>query len=302
MQGLISPRLARVFASLAICLLGGCAGGGASKLNATDAGDDAHYPVPKQIRYSFTLTNNTGRLLEKPKFWTYLPVPATSHQKVKKVAANYPYQEKRDELGNDIIYFDLKEIPPYGARIVSITVDLMMSERPVAMPAGERVHFLAHEPYIESDDGRITALAASLRDKSDAATARRDYEWVVKNIMSEGYIAEDRGAAYAIEKRKGDCTEFSYLLTALYRAQQIPARAMGGYAFGGNGIMKAMDYHNWSEFYLDGAWHIADAQKGAFAERQTDYVAMRVIATGGAAAIASQRFSFAGEGLQVEMN
>lgn len=295
-------RLICASALFALGLLSGCAGGGGAKLNVTDAGEDGRYPTPKQIRYSFTLSNSTGKLLEKPKFWTYLPVPETSHQKVKKIVSNYPYQEKRDEFGNDTIHFDLKDIPPYGTRIVSITVDLLMSDRPVGMSVGDRAHFLSREPHIESDDARITGLAAQLHGESDAATARKDYEWVAKNIASEGYIAEDRGAVYAMETHKGDCTEFSYLLTALYRAQQIPARAMGGYAFDGNGVMKAMDYHNWSEFYLDGAWHIADAQKGAFADKQTDYVAMRVIATGGAAAVASQRFSFAGEGLQVEMN
>jgi transglutaminase-like putative cysteine protease len=240
--------------------------------------------------------------LEKAQFWTYLPVPLTSHQKVKKIVANYPFREKSDELGNNAIYFDLKDIPPYGSRIVSITVDLLMSDRPVAMSVGERTRFILREPYIESDDKRVVALAAQLHNESTPMMAQKDYEWVANNVTSEGYIAEDRGAAYAIETRKGDCTEFSYLLTALYRAQQIPARAMGGYVFGGNGVMKAMDYHNWTEFYLNGAWQIADAQKGVFVDKQTDYVAMRVIATGGAAAVASQRFSYAGEGLRVEMN
>ena len=231
-----------------------------------------------------------------------MPVPQTSHQKVKKIVANFPYQERRDELGNNSIYFAFKDIPPYGKKIVSITVDLMMSERPSAMPAGDRSRFVSREPFIETDDVRITALAKQLHGESAAVMTRNDYEWVAQNIKSESYIAEDRGAAYAIENRKGDCTEFSYLLTAIYRAQQIPARAIGGYAFSGNGIMKATDYHNWAEFYLNGVWHIADAQKGAFVEKQTDYVAMRMIATGGAGAVASQRFSYAGEGLRVEMN
>lgn len=296
------PRLTWIPVCLAVLLSAACAGGGASRLNAADAADDARYPVQKQIRYSFTLTNSTGSLLEKPKFWTYLPIPVTSHQKVKKVTANYPYHEQRDDLGNSVIHFDLQDIPPYGARIVTITVDLLMSDRPVPMPAGDRARFLSREPFIESDDGKITSLAAQLHVESPADTARNDYEWVEKNIKSESYVAEDRGALYAVETHKGDCTEFAYLLTALYRAQQIPARAMGGYAFGGNGVMKPTDYHNWSEFYLDGAWHVADAQKGAFADSQTDYVGMRVIATGGQAAVASQRFSFAGEGLRVEMN
>jgi transglutaminase-like putative cysteine protease len=263
---------------------------------------DGGYQVPKQIRYSFTVSNVTGKLLENTQFWTYLPVPQTSHQKVKKIVANYPYQEKRDELGNSSIYFNLKDIPPYGSKIVSITVDLLMSDRPITMPVGDRTRFISREPYIESDDSRIVAIAAQLHNESPAVMAQKDYEWVAKNVSSEGYVAEDRGAVFAIETRKGDCTEFSYLLTALYRAQQIPARALGGYVFSGNGVMKAMDYHNWTEFYLDGAWQIADAQKGAFVDKQTDYVAMRVIATGGAAAVASQRFSYAGEGLRVEMN
>lgn len=289
-------------AYLALFLLSGCAGSTSSMLGAMDAGGDGNYKVPKQIRYSFTLSNATGKLLENPQFWTYLPVPLTSHQKVKKIVANYPYKEKRDELGNSAIFFELKDIPPYGTRIVSITVDLMMSDRPVAVSVGDRTRFLSREPYVESDDSRIMALATQLRGESAATMAQNDFEWVAKNIISESYIAEDRGAAYAMETRKGDCTEFSYLLTALYRAQQIPARAMGGYAFSGNSVVKAMDYHNWTEFYLDGAWQIADAQMGVYVNRQTEYVAMRVIATGGVAALASQRFSYAGEGLRVKMN
>lgn len=286
---------------IGLLLLSGCAGSVTSTSIFKAEVDDV-YRLPKQIRYSFTLSNATGKLLENTKFWTYLPVPQTSHQKVKKIIANFPYQEKRDELGNNSIYFEFKDIPPYGKKIVSITADLMMSDRPSAMPVGDRARFLSREPFLETDDVRITVLAKQFQGESAAVMAQKDYEWVAQNVKSESYIAEDRGAAYAIENRKGDCTEFSYLLTALYRAQQIPARAMGGYAFNGNGVMKATDYHNWTEFYLDGVWHIADAQKGAFVEKQTDYVAMRIITTGGEAAVASQRFSYAGEGLRVEMN
>ncbi|HXU92607.1 MAG TPA: transglutaminase-like domain-containing protein [Gallionella sp.] len=295
---------------VALSLLAGCAGGPAQNTRAggtqsamgNSSEADGNYRIPKQIRYSFTLTNTGGKPLEKAQFWTYLPVPQTSHQKVKKIAANHPYQEKRDELGNSSIHFELGSIPPYGTEIVSITVDLLMSARAVEMPVGNQSRFLSREPYIETDNDRIVALASQLYGDPALGMVREDYEWVAHNITYEGYVAEDRGAAYAMEKRKGDCTEFAYLLTALYRAQKIPARAIGGYVFSGNGVAKAVDYHNWTEFYLDGAWQIADAQKGAFAEKQRNYVAMRVIASGGTAALASQRFSYAGEGLKVEMN
>jgi hypothetical protein len=292
----------RIVACLIVIFLAGCAGNLASMPKGTSAGEDDHYQVPKQIRYSFTISNATGKLLEKSQFWTYLPVPRTSYQKVVKIRANYPYQEQRDELGNSTIHFELSDIPPYGAIVISITVDLLMSGSPVSMAVGDRERFLTQEPFIESDDPRIVALATQLHGESPAAMAQKDFEWVAKNLVSENFIPEDRGAIYAIETRKGDCTEFAYLLTALYRAQKIPARAIGGYVFNSNGIVKATDYHNWTEFYLDGAWQIADAQKGAFVNKQTDYVAMRTIVTGGAAAVASQRFSYAGDGLRAEMN
>jgi Transglutaminase-like superfamily len=297
MQGLIRSSLVYI----AFLILSGCAGSTSSPA-ALKVGVDDSYQIPKQIRYSFTLSNTTGNLLESTEFWTYLPVPQTSHQKVKKVVANFPFQQKLDELGNSSIYFKFKDIPPYGSKIVSITVDLMMTDQPVSLPVGDKSRFLTNDQYIEINDARIISLAKQLVDVSTAITVQKDYEWVAQNIKSETYIAEDLGASYAIENRKGDCTEFSYLLTALYRVQQIHARPIGGYTFSGNGIMKATDYHNWTEFYFNDAWHIADAQKGNFVERQSDYVAMRIIATGGSAAVASQRFSYAGEGLRVEMN
>lgn len=294
------PRLSKIIAGILVFIfIAGCAGKSAPIVQ--QKAEDI-YLVPKQIRYSFTLSNTTGNLLENAQFWTYLPVPQTSHQKVVNIFSNFPYKEKLDELGNNAIYFEFKNIPPYGSKVISVVVDLMMSERPVVMTDNNASRFLSKELYIESDNAKIISLAKQFQAESVELMVRKDYEWVANNLKSENYIAEDRGAAYAIENRKGDCTEFAYLLTALYRVQRVPARPMGGYTFSGNGIVKAMDYHNWTEFYLNGAWHIADAQKGAFVEKQADYVAMRIIASGGAAALASQRFSYAGEGLRVEVN
>ncbi|MDP2762596.1 MAG: transglutaminase domain-containing protein [Sideroxyarcus sp.] len=290
------PRLTRLLAFLVLVLLAGCAG------NRPDiSGQDGQYYFPKQIRYGFTVSNSTGELIKKAEFWTYLPVPVTSHQRVKKIFANYPYRTRLDELGNNSIHFDLEDIPPYGAKVINITVDLLMSDSPVSNALSAPAQFLSPASHIQSDDLQIVALAKSLQEVSPALMARNSYEWVANNIAYEGYVSEDRDAEFAINNRKGDCTEFSYLLTAMYRAQKIPARAIGGYVFSDNGIVTATDYHNWTEFYLDGAWQIADAQKRIFVEQQRNYVAMRVI-SGNEDELGAQRFSYAGKGLQVEMN
>lgn len=284
-------------------LAAGCANLMDTSRESQVAERDGPYHTLKQIRYSFTLNNTSGRLLEKPQFWTYAPVPQTSYQKVKKVSANQPYRTTHDAMGNETMHFDLENIPPYGAKIVSITVNLLMADRPVPMSVGDRRHFLSAETYIESDNTQIVNLAKTLSDAGTLTSARKAYDWVNQNLFSESYVSEDRGAVYALTHHKGDCTEYSYLLTALYRAQQIPARALGGYVFAGNSVVKAVDYHNWTEFHADGVWQVADAQKGAFGKNQTDYVAMRIIASGKAGPMGdSHRFNFAGDGLQVTMN
>jgi hypothetical protein len=62
--------------------------------------------------------------------------------------------------------------------------------------------------------------------------------------------AEERGAAYAVEKRVGDCTELAALLAALCRANGIPARLSAGFAFGGH----RWERHAWAEVWLRGMW------------------------------------------------
>ncbi len=262
----------------------------------------APYTITKQIRYSFTLQNKTNQLLPHAQFWTYAPVPRTSHQWLEKVSASQPFNVSRDGLGNEILHFELENIAPYAAKIVSITADLKMTEAAASTEDRPIERFLRAEPYIESEDAKLVAIARNVHASSAVATMKHAYTWVASNLKTETYVPEDRGASYALASRKGDCTEFAYLLTALGRANQVPSRPVGGYVFKGNAIVKAPDYHNWMEFYADGRWHLADAQKRVFMESQTDYVAMRVIAVTGEEAIASQRFSYAGDGLDVIMN
>jgi len=262
----------------------------------------APYTITKQIRYSFTLQNKTNQLLPRAQFWTYAPVPRTSHQWLEKVSASQSFQVTHDGLGNEILHFELENIAPYAAKIVSITANLKMAEAAVSTEDHPAERFLRAEPYIESDNANLIKVARDFRDPSVAATMKHAYAWVVSNLKTETYVPEDRGALYALTTRKGDCTEFAYLLTAFGRANQVSSRPVGGYVFKGNAIVKAPDYHNWMEFYADNRWQIADANTHAFMQRQTDYVAMRVIAVTGEEPIASQRFSFAGEGLDVVMN
>jgi len=55
---------------------------------------------------------------------------------------------------------------------------------------------------------------------------------------------------WALEKRLGDCSEYSYLFVALCRAAGIPARIQAGFAFHSeNEVLE--DGHMWAEYYLE---------------------------------------------------
>jgi len=97
----------------------------------------------------------------------------------------------------------------------------------------------------------------------------------------------DYGARHALEKRGGDCTEFSYLFIALSRLQRIPSRLVGGFVLDERGSLRAENFHNWAEFLEDGVWMIADPYRKV--SRTPDgYIAFRIF--GGEQEDYAQRF------------
>lgn len=263
------------------------------------------YTVPRQLRYSFTLRNTTGRPLSKVEFLTLAPVPRTSHQWLEKLSATHPYLASRDSLGNEVLRFELDTLPPYASRIISITADLKMAERGTEASGGDAARFSRPERYIESSDPRVDELARAVRDPSPLGTVRKAYDWVTANVQPSDFVPDDRGALYLLEQRRGDCTEFAYLVAALSRANGIPARPMGGYVLQGNAIVGPADYHNWTEVLIDGRWLVVDAHQKSFVEHQAGYVAMRIIsaeAAEDAPAVVFNRYEIRTPGVEVSMN
>ena len=261
------------------------------------------YPIPKRIQYSFTLHNKTNHSLKKAEFWTYAPVKQTSTQLCDSFEASYPYEVITDDLGNQILHFSFDSLSPYATKIITIKADLLLSN--LSNPATERdlQRYLLPEKYIEVDNPDLKQFAKTLNASKPKNTAEEIFNWVSENVRYAGYLSNDRGALYALKEKKGDCTEYMYLFTALCRANKIPARGVGGYVCKENTVLKPSGYHNWAEFYEDGVWKIVDPQNKVFVKNQSDYVAMRVISESSANSIANfHRFRFSGDGLQVSMN
>jgi transglutaminase-like putative cysteine protease len=266
-------------------------------------GAESTYVIPRRIHYSFTLQNRTSRIIKGAEFWTYAPVKHTPTQQCMSVNASQPFQVIMDDQGNQILYFTFSTLPPYTTKIIAIEAELLLSDTPNRVPETDLLSYLQEERYCESGSPEIARLAKRLQGADPLKTAENIFRWVASSLRYSGYVRNPRGALYALRNKTGDCTEFMYLFAALCRANNIPARGIGGYVVRENAVLKPNGYHNWAEFYHDGVWRIADPQRNRFMQHQSHYLAMQVLSQSPENPMGKyHRFRCANESLTAKMN
>ena len=112
--------------------------------------------------------------------------------------------------------------------------------------------FLQSDPYEQSDDPKIIALADSIvgNEKISWAVAKKINEWVFDNIHKQ-LTPEFSNALQTLNSRRGDCGEHTALAVALLRASGVPTRPIVGLIYWPEG--NAFGYHAWTEVYI-GKW------------------------------------------------
>lgn len=300
------PRIRSRAVGLALAGLTACvAPCGLAQGPAPAKAADADAQQKRLVRFSFTLQNTGAAPIDRATFSTFAPVRSTSYQRLESLSASLPAEVQADALGNQVLRVRLDPLPPYASRVVTIDAELVLTDKPRALPGSDAAAALFTRPerYIESDAPRIKEIARTLRADSPAATAQNTFAWVRRRLGRAGFTAEDRGALRALEDRAGDCTEHAYLFVALMRANGIPSRVLGGYLAAESGVLRPDDYHNWAEFYADGVWQLADPHQGNFARNARRYVATRVLSALVPGALGdTHRYAAAGPGLKVTMN
>lgn len=266
------------------------------------AGEETDYEA-RNIQYSFTLQNMSGRVLEKAVFYTYIPVAEKAFQKLGTIEASPPSEIKEDGIHNRVMIFKFIDLPPFAAKIVNINVSLQMTHGNKVEEAEDLSVYLKPQEKIESDNAQIISQALVSKKETLLETVQNIFKWTSRHIRYSGYVRESRGALYALNKKEGDCTEYMALFVALCRANGIPARGLGGYRCEKDCILKPSEYHNWAEFYLDGSWHLADPQNKVFMQDESKYLTMQIVEDNPHSIMKGySRYRFEGEGLQVRMN
>jgi hypothetical protein len=258
--------------------------------------------IEKTIRFSFTLQNTSGNVLEAGDFWAYGPVAETSHQRCLSLEASQEFELLVDEVGNQVMHFKVVRLPPFAVKIIRIKAILRLDAEGTPLSSNPD-GFLAPTRFVEADSPLIMQQAARLKTNNALTTARRIQQWVAGSLQYAGFSGVERGALFAFEQRRGDCTEFSDLFVALARAAGIPARQVGGYVATDNLTLNPADFHDWAEFRHGSIWEIADPQKMVFADKSQDYIAFKIVNNIPTESIpVFSRFLVAGEGLQARMN
>lgn len=107
-------------------------------------------------------------------------------------------------------------------------------------------YYTRPEEYIESNDKNIQKIASSLNGKNPVDTVTKIYQFVLKNLKYDTYNPKDVGAALALTRKQGDCSEYTDLMIALCRAKKIPAKVDIGYTSHHTNTPK----HAWVDVYI----------------------------------------------------
>ncbi len=263
--------------------------------------EPAVYDIPRTVRYSVTVKNPTNQFMEAAEFWVFAPVARTAFQRVASIESTLPYTIEADALGNQRLWFTV-DIPPYGSKTVSIDAHLELAEEPNLISISDAAAFLQPEEKIEANAEPIAQLAANLRRKSAADTADAIYGWVSTNLEYAGYVRQDRGALFALNERRGDCTEYSYLYTALARSADLATRPIAGFVTAENAVVRARDVHNWAEVSLDGKWRVVDPQNKRNRVDEHHHIAMRVLGGAGEGLSNTHQMIGANEAIEIRLN
>lgn len=231
--------------------------------------------IPRQIRFTISLSNPYPYELQDQKLWVYMPVNETGTQKLNSLKVSIPYELLTDRLEQSVLQLSLPYIAPLASKVVSVIADLTLQNKSAQTLLVSRQDWLLSERYVEITAPDIQFLAKQLKRSTEQDTAQAIYNWIRQNLQYAGYVADDRGALDALKNKSGDCTEYAYLATALARINGIPARMVGGYVVDRNSAPRAEDYHNWTEMYFQGAWHLVDAQKENWLSPTEQYIAFR---------------------------
>lgn len=148
------------------------------------------------------------------------------------------------------------------------------------------------EVYYERDDLDLINASNDIVNPLDnpLEKARKIANWVSDYLTYDGTLpAEEKGAAWAYDNQRGDCSEYSTLMITLLRIQGIPARKVTGFLLSSNSALRPaigdvfnfyansegstnIAGHAWVEYYIPNIGWIAAEPQNPNYYKKIDYL------------------------------
>lgn len=226
----------------------------------------------KKRRYEFKyrVDNNSKVSKKGVKVAFYLPFDRMNYSYL----CSHGYEELSDKLGNRMLKVTLPIVAAHSSETLHVRISLGDQRTSKKKSTENLSEFLKDEKYIEKN---TIDLPRTIQAEGAVNTAEQIYKWIRKNIKRAEYEPNDLGAAWALDKRSGDCSEQAYLFVALCRKAGIPARFVEGYFIGKEEKLQLGAFHNWAEFWNGDEWVLSDPHAGFFQENYGYYLTTRVL-------------------------
>lgn len=224
-----------------------------------------------EVTFRYKVTNTLDSIAYGESASFAIPMKSSARHIVDVVDTNVTGEIINLPEGNREFYIKFDRLLPREVKIVTVSVRFSEIDLELYQPSSLSPMYLLETHLMPYQQPEFTKLISELKTSTTRSFIDNSYQWVLSNIRYSGYNSSTLGADYALKHKKGDCTEFSYLLAALLRGNRIPVRLVSGYVLEGNGILNPADFHTWLEVGIDGVWRVVDAQKRHFGQPDNAY-------------------------------
>ena len=210
-----------------------------------------------------------------------IPIPPTrSTQAVENLTWSQPPRLLKDRFGQPFAQFDDIRIPPKGRHVLEYAVDVQaraVQYDPPMIPLSQlatidpqiRATYLASNKLYQLDHPLVKAAAKEARLGADG-TEPKDVRTLITNIAEYltrriSYRLDDtwKEVPVVLAGETGSCSEYSFVFSALCRANGIPTRLVGGLQIGDYAAEhETKGFHRWTEVWFpEIGWMPVDVTK-----------------------------------------
>lgn len=222
----------------------------------------SRYVVTEQYSFNAKGKSKIALMILVPKTMTYQQISNLKIKGGEKVSI-------RDTALLQIVTIEPQEVK--DSVIIVLSYDVYLPKGQISWQGTTTTDDISPQPEIESNNPELVAKSKLIAGGKTMDDVRKTYNFVSSWLKwpKGPRINTKTSAMIAYTTRVGGCKDFAQLLTAMLRANGIPARSISGLALPQFVNIKdpaswshQAEAHAWIEFFADGKWHFADPAWG----------------------------------------